>query len=124
MKQPVQNVAILGASNKPERYALKAQKMLMAAGHRVIPVTPAIRQIEGVATVPALASITSPIDTLTVYVGSERLVGLIDDIVQLCPGRVILNPGTESAELEAALSANQIPFEHACTLVLLKTGQF
>jgi hypothetical protein len=37
---------------------------------------------------------------------------------------VIINPGAESRELELALRNARIPFEHACTLVLLRTGQF
>jgi hypothetical protein len=37
---------------------------------------------------------------------------------------VILNPGAESRELERALHDARIPYEHACTLVLLRTGQF
>ena len=38
--------------------------------------------------------------------------------------RVILNPGAESDELQRALDAALIRWEHACTLVLLRTGQF
>ena len=38
--------------------------------------------------------------------------------------RVIFNPGTENGELEAALRAAGIESEEACTLVLLRTGQF
>jgi uncharacterized protein len=49
---------------------------------------------------------------------------MIGDIVALAPGRVILNPGAESAELELALRNARIPFERACTLVLLRVGQF
>ncbi len=49
---------------------------------------------------------------------------MIDAIVGLAPGRVIFNPGSESRELEAALSDARIPHERACTLVLLRTHQF
>jgi hypothetical protein len=37
---------------------------------------------------------------------------------------VIFNPGSESRDLELALKNARIPFERACTLVLLRTGQF
>ncbi|PKN32809.1 MAG: CoA-binding protein, partial [Deltaproteobacteria bacterium HGW-Deltaproteobacteria-20] len=49
---------------------------------------------------------------------------LQDAILALRPGRVILNPGTESAALEQALTEAGIPWAHACTLVMLRTGQF
>ena len=42
------HVAVLGASPKPERYANRAQRMLMEAGYSVVPVHPKIREIEGV----------------------------------------------------------------------------
>ena len=63
-------------------------------------------------------------DTLTVYVGPRHIGPLIDDIVVAGPRRVILNPGTESPELERVLERHGIPYLEACTLVLLATGQF
>jgi len=37
---------------------------------------------------------------------------------------VILNPGTESEELELALLHNDISFVKDCTLLMLKHGRF
>ena len=62
--------------------------------------------------------------TLTLYVGPARLEPMIDSLVALKPGRVIFNPGTESPALQQALDTAGIPWEEACTLVLLRTGQF
>ena len=36
----------------------------------------------------------------------------------------IVNPGTENPELYNILKENKIPFEAACTLVLLTTNQY
>jgi hypothetical protein len=58
------------------------------------------------------------------YVSAKLSTPVIDEIILLKPGRVIFNPGTENAELYQALSAAGIPFEEACTLVLLNSGQF
>lgn len=117
-------VAILGASPKPARYAYQALRLLDDMGYRVIPIHPNFDRIDEIPVVDRLANILEPVHTLTLYVGPERSQGLIADIVALRPGRVILNPGTESPALEAALSAAGIPNERACTLVLLRTGQF
>jgi hypothetical protein len=38
--------------------------------------------------------------------------------------RMIFNPGTENITLEEQLKNKGIEVEHACTLVLIKTGQF
>jgi hypothetical protein len=90
----------------------------------VIPVHPKAERIDHLPVLRDLAAVREPVDTLTLYMGPERVQSLIDSIVQLRPGRVILNPGAESRELERALHLARIPYEHACTLVLLRTGQF
>lgn len=119
-----ENVAVLGASPDPERYSNKAQRLLVEYGHRVVPVSHLYDEVEGVRTLHALNEVREPIDTLTLYLSPKRLLPLTDDIVRLHPGRVIFNPGTETPELQQALSAAGIPWQEACTLVLLRTGQY
>ena len=119
-----QTVAVLGASNNPERYSNMAVRRLCDAGHRVIPVNPALQTIEGLPVAKSLGEIREVVDTLTLYVGPQRSGPMIDDILRLAPKRVILNPGTESPELAAALDRAGIPHLEASTLVMLQTGQF
>ncbi len=119
-----ERVAVLGASHKPERYSNQAVRMLKEYGHEVVPVTPGRAVIEDLTVSPDLGSIEGPVDTLTLYVGPERIAQLQHSILALRPGRVILNPGTESPTLEQALTEAGIHWQHACTLFLLRTGQF
>ena len=119
-----QTVAVLGASNNPERYSNMAVRRLRDAGHRVIPVNPALETIEDLPVVKSLGDIADSVDTLTLYVGPQRSAPMIEDILRLAPKRVIFNPGTESPELATALDQANIPHLEACTLVLLQTGQF
>jgi predicted CoA-binding protein len=119
-----QAVVVLGASPKPERYSNRAIRMLQAAGYRVIPVHPKAAFIESEPVVHDLATINEAIHTLTMYVGAARSAPLTGAILRLNPGRVIFNPGSESAPLETALTAQGIPCIHGCTLVMLSTGQF
>lgn len=119
-----ETVVVLGASNKPDRYANMAQKLLLQHGHRVIPVHPLLQQIDGVPVHASLDQIREPIDTVTMYVGPDRSAALADALVALKPKRVIFNPGSESDLLEQRLRAAGIAYEQACTLVLLNTGQF
>ena len=119
-----QTVAVLGASANPERYSNMALRRLRDAGHRVIPVNPALAEIEGLPVVKSLGEIQGPVDTLTLYVGPQRLAPLTGEILRLAPKRVIFNPGTESPELAAALDRAGIAHLEACTLVMLQTGQF
>ncbi len=117
-------VVVLGASDKPDRYAYLALKRLVAAGHEPVPVNPSLDSIEGIPVVKRLADVPLPVDTVTVYVGPERFVPMIDGILALKPRRVIANPGTETRELAERAAGAGIEYLEACTLVLLGTGQF
>jgi predicted CoA-binding protein len=118
-----EKVAILGASNNPERYANMAQRMLLQYGHTVFPVNPAFEEIEGLKVVKSLDDL-SGIDTVTLYMNPQRLKEQVDRILKLKPKRVIFNPGTESEEIENTLKKAGIEPMRACTLVLLRTNQF
>jgi len=117
-------IVVLGASNKPHRYAYKALKMLQEYGYQVLPVHPKLENIDGLVVKHKLSQIFTPVDTLTLYVGPQRIGPLIEDIIHLNPSRVILNPGTESDELELALMHNDISFVKDCTLLMLEYGRF
>ncbi len=119
------HVVVLGATRKPERYANQAIRLLREKGFgSITPVHPKLKESEGLAVTNSLADVEQPVDTLTLYVGSARLSTMIDDILDLKPARVLFNPGTESPLLQQALDIADIPWEEACTLVLLRTGQF
>lgn len=117
-------VAVLGASPKPERYSNKAIRLLLEHDHAVFPVHPAMDEVEGLPVNKSLSDINGPIDTLTVYISSKHSSPMTDEIVRMKPGRVIFNPGTENPELYTCLETAGIPFEEACTLVLLNSNQF
>jgi predicted CoA-binding protein len=119
-----QRVAVLGASPKPDKYSNKAVRFLLEHEHHVIPVHPAVETIEGLAVSRRLADIDDKIDTLTVYVSEAVSSSLKDEILKLNPARVIFNPGAENAPLQETLAEHGIYVENACTLVLLRTGQF
>lgn len=119
----VERVAVLGASPKPERYANRAQRLLAAHGHDVIPVNPALDAVEGVPTV-ALEALPEGLDTITVYLGAARMLPLVDEVVARSPKRVILNPGADDAEVVQALEAAGLRVQLDCTLVLLDSGRY
>lgn len=119
-----ERVVVLGASNKPDRYSYKAIHLLKEHGHKVLPVHPSLPEIQGIKCFPYLPLDLAPIDTLTMYVNKDISNKLIEDIVRLAPKRVIFNPGSENGQLEEALQKANIRYEHACTLVLLHTGQY
>ena len=120
----MKNVVILGASKKEERYSYKAMNMLKDKGYNPYPVNPAYDEIEGITCYPSLDKINDEIHTVSMYMNSSRSTPLIDSLIALKPKRIIINPGTENEELEKKAIENGIEILHACTLVMLSTGQF
>lgn len=119
-----ETVVVLGASDKPDRYSYKAVKLLEEHGHKVIPVHPTLKNIEGLTVVNNLSAITEHIDTLTLYVGAAASSSMQSEILALKPKRIIMNPGAENPDLAKAATAEGIEVLEACTLVMLKTGQY
>ena len=124
MSNSQHHVAVLGASPKAARYSNQCIRLLQEHDYRITPVHPKFAEIEGLPVTARLDDIAGPVDTLTLYVGPKLLEPQVDDIVRLKPGRVIFNPGTESALIQARLDAAGIEWFDACTLVMLKTDQF
>ena len=114
---------IFGASTKPERYSYKAAEMLLDYGHE-------IEMIGGRAAEIFNRKIRNDrpqlenIDTVTLYLGADRQEAEIDYIINLNPRRIIFNPGTENPVFYYKAKQAGIKVENACTLVLLRTGQF
>lgn len=118
------NVAVLGASDKPDRYSYRAIELLSQKGHRVFPVHPRLGAIQGLKVFPSLSQVPEPIDTLTLYVNSKLSSKLTAEILGARPKRIIFNPGAENPALAEKAASQGIQTAEACTLVMLRTGQF
>lgn len=64
------------------------------------------------------------VHTVILYLIAFRQVAYYDYIISLKPKRVIFNPGTENEEFYKILKSNNIDFEVACTLVLLRMNAY
>ena len=124
MESSTHHVVVLGASPKPHRYSNRAVKTLKYHGYTVTPVHPVLRTIEELPVANTLGEINRRVHTLTLYIGPQNLIPLVEHVMRLSPGRVIFNPGSESEVLEQHLENANIPWLHACTLVMLQTKTF
>ncbi len=117
------NVAILGASDDKDRYSYMAFRLLKDHGYLPVPIHPSLGEIEGEKVFKSLSEAPSA-DTLTLYVNPKISSQMMADIIKFGAKRVIFNPGTENPELREKLHQNGVEVLEACTLVMLKTGQF
>jgi uncharacterized protein len=116
---------VIGASENPDRYANKAMRMLKSYQHSVLAFGKQKGEVSGIKIENDLSTFKdTALDTVTLYLNPSNQVKLYDKIIALKPKRVIFNPGTENDEFQDILKENKIEFEEACTLVLLRTGQY
>ena len=117
-------VAILGASDKHDRYSYKAMKMLLEHHHEVFLVHPKLTEIEGHAVHPHINELEEQCHTLTVYVNPKISDSIGDEIIAGGFKRVVFNPGSENTSLETKLIAAGVEVRNECTLVMLSIGNF
>ncbi len=114
---------VIGASHKPIRYSYMAVKMLNEYNHEVVALGNRAREVEDWKILDGHPELTD-IHTITVYLNAINQQEYYDYFLQLKPERVIFNPGAENRELELLLRKNGIETLEACTLVMLRTGQY
>src|SRR5689334_23374635 len=118
------NVAVIGASPKPDRYAYRAMEMLREYGHRPIPVNPAFPEVLDERCYKSIMQVPDSLDTATLYLRKARSDKIIDEILEAHPRRIIFNPGAENPELLARAENAGIEVVEGCTLVMLCSGTF
>ena len=76
-------IAMVGASNRPERASHEVMRFLQAKGYRVIPLNPALagQQLHGEVVVASLTDITEPIDMVDIFRSSDAADGVVDDAI-------------------------------------------
>lgn len=115
---------VLGASDNSARYAHMATLLLRKHQHEVVAVGNRKGKVGDVDIQTNMPNKIDELDTITLYLSAQNQTAYYPDIIRLKPERVIFNPGTENPSLTALLDENQIPHEHACTLVMLHAGLY
>jgi uncharacterized protein len=116
---------IIGASPNPDRYAFLAAELLQRYGHAFVPIGMKRGEVLGkeILDIRALPKLPN-VNTVTLYIRPELQQQWADYILSLQPKRIIFNPGTENLEFEQQANSAGIEAIEACTLVMLKTGQY
>ena len=80
------NVAVVGLSDNPSRPSYDVAEYLEAAGYRIIPVNPTLKEWHGIPAFPDLASVKGaglPIDLVDVFRRPEDVGPVVDDAVRV-----------------------------------------
>jgi len=98
-------IAVVGASSNHDRASNGVMKTLMAAGFRVIPVTPRETRILGRTTYPTLADIPEPVDIVDVFRRAEDAPAIADEAAKIGAKVLWLQLGIVSEEAAARAGA-------------------
>lgn len=116
---------IIGATTNPGRYAYLAAEMLTEYKHEIVPVGIKSGVVLGKEILPIQSQPhIEGVDTITLYIGPQHQPEHYEYLLSLKPKRVIFNPGTENAEFEKMVEEAGAEAWQACTLVLLRSGQY
>ena len=110
-------IAVVGASNDRRKFGNKALRALKAEGHRVIPINPNAREVEGMAAFASVLDVPGRIDMASVYVQPEVGLRLLPEFAQKQIGEIWVNPGAESPELLADARRRKLNVIFACSIV-------
>lgn len=81
--ETTRTIALVGASDRPERAAHEVMGVLLAHGYRVVPVNPQLagQSIHGQTVVSTLADVGEPIDMVDVFRRSEFVAEVVEDAI-------------------------------------------
>lgn len=114
---------VFGASVNPERYSNKAMRMLKEYGHPIKAIGGRENEFDGTKILTGHPPFEN-IDTITMYMKDSRQSDHEDYLLSLKPRRIIFNPGAENISLAKKARGLDIEVVEACTLVMLRTGQY
>ena len=118
----MKNVLVLGASLSADRYSNMAMIKLKSKGFSVFSLGKRKGRVASME-IQTKQFLIENLYAISLYLNAVNQVDYYQYIVQLKPEKVIFNPGAENGALESLLNKHKIPFERACTLVLLSLDQ-
>jgi predicted CoA-binding protein len=107
-------IAMVGASENPEKPSHRIFKELLAAGYHVIPVNPRETSVLGEKAVASLAEIVEPVDIVDVFRRAEDTPPIADEAAAIGAKVLWLQAGISNDETAARAKA------HGMTIVMDK----
>ena len=89
-------IAMVGLSNNPDKPSYQVAEYLKANGYRVIPVNPAVAEVQGEKSYPSLTAIPEPVEIVDIFRRSEDIPPIVDAAIQVGAKVVWMQLGIEN----------------------------
>jgi predicted CoA-binding protein len=117
-------IALVGFSRNPRDFSRSLDAALRRRGHEVVPVNPALAEVEGRRCFPRVSAVDPPVEAALVLVPAPRAAGVVADCLDAGITRIWLHrgggAGSASPEAMALCVARGVePVTDLCPLMVL-----
>ena len=124
--QSARTIALVGASDRPDRASYGVMKFLQDQGYRVIPVNPRItgEHVHGEYVWRELAQIGEPIDIVDIFMKSENVGPIVDQAIAAGAKAVWMQLGVidEAAAAKAEAAGLKVVMDHCPKIEFARLG--
>ncbi len=118
----LKKIAVVGATDKKEKWGYKILKRLLDEGYEVVPIHPKLKEIEGISCYPSLKEVPDDIEGVDIVVPPSITPKVVQQAIEKGIQYIWLQPGAESEEaIEVAQkSGKEVKLiHHNCVLQAL-----
>ena len=102
----IKTIAIVGLSDKPERYSYQVAEYLKAQGFNIIPVNPNVESVFGLKSYISLSEIKEPVDVVDIFRRSEFVASIVDEAIKIGAKSVWMQEGVTDEQAAAKARAS------------------
>ena len=116
-------IAVVGASDAPNRPSYGVVGRLITAGYEIVPVNPNVTSVHGIPALAHLSEVEGPIDLVDVFRRAEYTPQIARDAVTVGAGALWLQQGVRSRQARAIAVDGGLGYvEDACLAVEVVLG--
>ena len=109
-------IAMVGASDRPDRASFGVMRFLQSYGYRVIPVNPRItgEHVHGEFVFRELSQLGDPIDIVDIFMNSDKAGAVVDEAIKISAKAVWMQLGVidEAAAARAEAAGLKVVMDH------------
>ena len=124
--QGARTIALVGASDRPDRASYGVMKFLQDHGYRVFPINPRItgEHVHGEFIWRELAQIGEPIDIVDIFMRSENVGPIVDDAIAVGAKAIWMQLGVidEAAAARAEAAGLKVVMDHCPKIEIGRLG--